>query len=65
MSKLRRIAIGRQGWEVNEDELRLVHILHRVLSDMNPVEAMELFVDKMKKTKSNAEFLMAMGGGHM
>jgi transcription termination factor Rho len=24
-----------------EDELRLVHIMHRILADMNPVEAME------------------------
>ena len=27
---------------------------------MNPVEAMELLIDKMRKTKSNAEFLMSM-----
>jgi transcription termination factor Rho len=27
---------------------------------MNPVEAMELLIDKLKKTKTNAEFLMAM-----
>jgi transcription termination factor Rho len=27
---------------------------------MNPVEAMELLVEKLSKTKTNAEFLMAM-----
>jgi transcription termination factor Rho len=27
---------------------------------MNPVEAMELLVNRMSKTKSNAEFLMSM-----
>jgi transcription termination factor Rho len=27
---------------------------------MHPVEAMELVVSRMKKTKSNAEFLMSM-----
>jgi transcription termination factor Rho len=27
---------------------------------MNPVEAMELLTGRMKKTKSNAEFLLAM-----
>ncbi len=47
------------------EELKLVWILRKVLNEMNPIESMELFVDKMKKTKSNAEFLMAMGGGHM
>jgi len=27
---------------------------------MNPVEAMELLVNRMARTKSNAEFLMSM-----
>ncbi|MFH0944562.1 MAG: transcription termination factor Rho [Planctomycetota bacterium] len=45
------------------EELKLVWILRRVLNEMNPIEAMELFVEKMRKTKSNAEFLMGMTGG--
>jgi len=45
------------------EELKLVWILRRVLNEMNPIEAMELFIDKMKKTRSNAEFLMGMTGG--
>ncbi len=45
------------------EELKLVWILRKVLNEMNPVEAMELFVDKIKKTRSNAEFLMGMAGG--
>ena len=45
------------------EELKLVWILRRVLNEMNPIEAMELFVEKMKKTRSNAEFLMGMTGG--
>ena len=32
----------------------------RVLADMHPVEAMELLVTRLKKTSSNAEFLMGM-----
>lgn len=43
-----------------EDELQLVWALRRVLNDMNPVEAMELLVNRMNRTKSNAEFLMSM-----
>ena len=35
-------------------------ILLGVLSDMHPVEAMEMLVTRLRKTKSNAEFLMSM-----
>jgi transcription termination factor Rho len=42
------------------EELRRVYILRKVLSDMNPVEAMELLVNRMARTKSNAEFLNSM-----
>jgi transcription termination factor Rho len=42
------------------EELKRVYILRRVLNQMNPTEAMELLQDRMRKTKSNAEFLMSM-----
>jgi transcription termination factor Rho len=42
------------------DERRRVWILRRVLNDMNPVEAMELLTGRMRKTKSNGEFLNSM-----
>jgi len=42
------------------EELRRMWILRKVLNEMNPVEAMELLIAKLKKTKSNAEFLMSM-----
>ena len=45
---------------LNEEELRRVWILRRVLNDMNPVEAMELLVGRMRRTKTNEEFLMSM-----
>ncbi len=32
-------------------------MLHKVLNPLAPVEAMELLIDKLNKTKSNAEFL--------
>jgi transcription termination factor Rho len=35
-------------------------VLRRVLSDMNPVEAMELLLNRMAKTKTNHEFLNSM-----
>ncbi len=37
-----------------------VWILRRVLNDMNPVEAMEFLTGRMKKAKTNAEFLISM-----
>ncbi len=45
------------------DELRRAWILRRVLNDMNPVEAMEFLVGRMKKLKTNSEFLSSMNIG--
>ncbi len=42
------------------DVLRRIWILRKVLQPMNPVEAMELLIDKMKQTKVNKKFLEAM-----
>ena len=42
------------------DELNRVWILRKVLNELNPTEAMELLVDRLRKTKSNAEFLLKM-----
>ncbi|MSR54706.1 MAG: transcription termination factor Rho, partial [Gemmataceae bacterium] len=43
-----------------EDELKWVYILHKVLSDLNPVEAMEMLSNRMGRFKSNGEFLSNM-----
>ncbi len=48
---------------MDPEELRRVWILRRVLNDMNPVEAMELLVSRMRRTKTNEEFLMSMNLG--
>ena len=45
---------------MSEEELQLVWALRRVLNDMNPVDAMDLLVNRMKRTKSNDEFLRTM-----
>ena len=37
-----------------------MYILRKVLSDMNPVEAMELLINRMDRTKTNIEFLQSM-----
>jgi len=40
------------------EELQRVWLLRKVLNDMNPVEAMELLVDRMRKSENNADFLI-------
>ena len=42
------------------DELNRIYILRKALAGVPAVEAMELIVEKLKKTKSNAEFLLSM-----
>src|SRR5687767_1869167 len=42
------------------DEKRFVDILRKVLSDMNPVDAMELLTSRMARTKTNAEMMQTM-----
>jgi transcription termination factor Rho len=42
------------------DDLNRIWVLRKVLNPLSPVEAMELLLDKMGKTKSNADFLAAM-----
>jgi transcription termination factor Rho len=55
-----RSGTRREELLMDAEELRRVWILRRVLNDMNPVEAMELLTGRMRKTKTNAEFLMSM-----
>jgi len=46
-----------------KEQLNKVWILRKILNQMSPVEAMELLIDKMSKSKSNEDFLMMMQGG--
>ncbi len=62
------IDINRSGTRKEEllvpkDELNRIWILRKVLNPLSTVEAMELLLDKMGKSKSNAEFLASMSGG--
>jgi transcription termination factor Rho len=45
---------------IPKDDLNRVWVLRKVLNPLSPVEAMELLLDKMGKTKGNAEFLSVM-----
>jgi transcription termination factor Rho len=45
-----------------KEELNRVWILRKVLNPLSPVETMELLLDKLGKTRTNAEFLGSMSG---
>lgn len=45
---------------IQPQNLNRVWILRRLLQEMNPVDAMEFIVDKVKKTETNQEFLDSM-----
>ena len=59
------IDINRSGTRKEEllmppDELNRVWVLRKVLNPLSPVEAMELLLGRLSKSKSNAEFLASM-----
>ncbi|WP_080795422.1 transcription termination factor Rho [Corynebacterium pacaense] len=43
---------------LNPDEARVMHKLRRILSALDNQQAIDLLIKQLKKTKSNAEFLM-------
>ena len=57
---INRSGTRREELLFDEEELQRIWVLRRVLNDMNPVEAMELLTGKMRKTKTNEEFLLTM-----
>jgi transcription termination factor Rho len=62
------IDINRSGTRKEEllltkEELNRVWVLRKVLNQLSPTEAMELLLDKLSKTKTNADFLNSMSAG--
>ena len=55
-----RSGTRREELLMGEDELKLIWKLRRVLNDMNPVDAMDLLINRMQKTRSNEEFLLTL-----
>ena len=45
---------------MDHEELRRVRLLHRMFSEMNPIEAIELLRDRLGKAQNNPEFLMSI-----
>ncbi len=57
---INRSGTRKEEYLMHPDEVERVRMLRRVLADMHPVEAMELLISRLRKTKSNAEFLLSM-----
>jgi len=55
-----RSGTRREELLLDKKELELVYRLRRVLSDLNPIEAVELLKGRLAKCRTNAEFLMTM-----
>jgi transcription termination factor Rho len=60
------IDINRSGTRKEEllfdkEEVRRVWMLRKVLNELDSVEAMEMLIQKMKKTRVNGEFLLSIG----
>jgi len=45
---------------IPKEDLNRIWVLRKVLNPLSPVEAMELLIDKMSKTKTNSDFLSSM-----
>jgi len=59
------INIDRSGTRKEEliyhpDELQRIYGLRRAMQGLGPIESMEMLITRLKKTKSNAEFLMSL-----
>ncbi|MGB9892770.1 MAG: transcription termination factor Rho [Candidatus Saccharicenans sp.] len=48
---------------ISDKDLNRIWILRKILSQLNEVEAMELLLEKLSKTKTNSDFLEAMSKG--
>ena len=45
---------------MHPDELSRAWVLRKVLNELSSAEAMELLLERLSKTKTNAEFLMSL-----
>ena len=57
---IKRSNTRREELLVHEDELKRIWLMRKVLNELNSDEAMQLLIEKLAKTKTNAEFLMTL-----
>jgi len=57
---IKRSNTRREELLIHDDELKKIWLMRKVLNELNSDEAMQLLIEKLSKTKSNAEFLMSL-----
>jgi transcription termination factor Rho len=57
---INRSGTRREELLINPEELQLIWLLRKILAPLNPIEAMELLINKIKTTKSNIELLLSL-----
>lgn len=57
---INRSGTRREEMLMDPEEYRRICVLRRVLNEMNPPDAMDLLTTRLRKTQSNAEFLMSI-----
>src|SRR5438445_10172412 len=57
---LQRSGTGKEELLIPKDDLSRVWVMRRVLNPLSPTEQMEVVLERLEKTKSNAEFLASM-----
>jgi transcription termination factor Rho len=60
---LNRSSTRKEELLLTDQELNRVYLLRNFLSDMPPAEAIEFLMERMKRTKTNQEFLDSMAAG--
>ena len=60
---INRSGTRREDLLIAPENLQKIWILRKLLFDMDEIEAMEFLLDKIRNTKSNAEFFEMMRGG--
>ena len=58
--ELNRSGTRKEELLLSKDQLNRLWILRKFLSDLNPVEGMEFLLERMRRTKTNKEFLASM-----
>ena len=57
---INKSATRREELLMTEATLNRMYVLRKVLSPLNPVDSMEVLLEKVKATESNEEFLASM-----
>ncbi len=57
---INRSGTRREELLVSENDLRRLWVLRKSLSEKNPVESMQMLLSRLKRTRSNTEFLKGL-----